>query len=118
MARSSIGWATASWRGGPKAARLTGSSPAKLADAALASVEAVFGKKVRSELAAAYAQDWMQDPHARGGYSYVLVGGEGAREELAAPLDDTIFFAGEATESEEAGTVASALRSRIRAARP
>lgn len=105
------------WAGGPKAARLTGSSPAKLIDAALASVESAFGKGIRAEFAAAYAQDWMQDPHARGGYSYVLVGGEGAREELAAPLDDTLFFAGEATDSEEAGTVAGALRSGIRAAR-
>jgi len=105
------------WAGGPKAARLTGSSPEKLIDAALASVESAFGKGIRAELAAAYVHDWMQDPHARGGYSYVLVGGEGAREELAAPLDDTIFFAGEATDSEEAGTVAGALRSGIRAAR-
>ena len=105
------------WAGGPKAARLTGSSTRKLVDAALASVESVFGKGVRGHLAAAYAQDWMRDPYSRGGYSYVLVGGEGAREELAAPLDDTIFFAGEATDSEEAGTVAGALRSGIRAAR-
>src|SRR5205085_7453692 len=100
-----------------KAARLSGSSPAKLVDAALTSVESVFGKGVRAELAGAYAHDWMQDTRARGGYSYVLVGGEGAREELATPLDDTIFFAGEATDSEEAGTVAGALRSGIRAAR-
>ena len=105
------------WAGGPKAARLSGSSPAKLVDAALTSVESVFGKDVRAEIAAAYAHDWMHDPRARGGYSYVLVGGEGAREELAAPLDDTIFFAGEATDSEEPGTVAGALRSGIRAAR-
>ena len=105
------------WAGGPKAARLTGSSRARLVDAALASVESVFGKGIRAEFAAAYAQDWMHDPHSRGGYSYVLVGGEDAREELATPLDDTIFFAGEATDSEEAGTVAGALRSGIRAAR-
>jgi len=105
------------WAGGPKAARLAGSSPRKLLDAALASVESVFGKGPRAELAATFAQDWMHDRHSRGGYSYVLVNGEGAREELAAPLDDTIFFAGEATDSEEAGTVAGALRSGIRAAR-
>ena len=104
------------WAGGPKATRLTGSSHAKLVDAALASVESIF-KGARAELAAAYVQDWMQDPHSCGGYSYVLVGGEGAREELATPLDDTVFFAGEATDSEEAGTVAGALRSGIRAAR-
>ncbi len=36
---------------------------------------------------------------------------------MPAPLDDTIFFAGEATDSEESGTVAGALRSGQRAAR-
>jgi monoamine oxidase len=105
------------WAGGPKAARLTGSSTRKLLDTALASLESVFGKGVRAELAAAYVQDWMQDPYSRGGYSYLLVGGKGAREELAAPIDETIFFAGEATDSEESGTVAGALRSGQRAAR-
>jgi len=65
--------------GGPKAARLSGSSTRKLVDAALASVESVFGKGPRAQLAAAYVQDWMQDPCSRGGYSYVLVNGKGAR---------------------------------------
>ena len=105
------------WAGGPKAARLTGSGTRKLVDAALASVEAMFGQGARALLSAAYAHDWMHDPFARGGYSYVLVGGMGAREELAAPLADTVFFAGEATESEEPGTVAGAIRSGQRAAR-
>jgi monoamine oxidase len=105
------------WAGGPKAARLTGSSPRKLVRAALASVESLFGKGPRALLAAACAQDWMHDPFSRGGYSYVLVGGMGAREALGAPLDDTVFFAGEATDSEEPGTVAAALRSGQRAAR-
>jgi len=103
------------WAGGPKAARLTGSPERKLIQAALASIESVFGKA--SGLAAAYVQDWHHDALSRGGYSYVLVNGEGAREELAAPIDDTIFFAGEATDSDEAGTVAGALRSGVRAAR-
>ena len=47
----------------------------------------------------------------------MLVGGEGAREELAAPLQDALYFAGEATDADEAGTVAGALRSGARAAR-
>ena len=105
------------WAGGPKAARLTGSPVRKLVDAALTSVESLFGNGPRALLAAAYVQDWMHDPYSRGAYSYVLVGGMGAREELAAPLAGTVFFAGEATESEEAGTVAAALRSGVRAAR-
>ena len=105
------------WAGGPKAARLSGKRDAVLVRAALASVVSVFGNVAQRELAAAYAHDWRADPHARGGYSYLRVNGEGAREALAAPLAGTVFFAGEATESEEPGTVAGALRSGIRAAR-
>jgi len=62
-------------------------------------------------------QDWQADPWSRTGYSYVRVGGAGAREELAAPVKETLFFAGEATDAEESGTVAGALRSGQRAAR-
>jgi len=105
------------WAGGPKAARLSGKREALLVRAALDSVVAIFGRVAERELAAAYAHDWRADPFARGGYSYLRVNGEGAREALAAPLAGTVFFAGEATESEEPGTVAGALRSGIRAAR-
>ncbi|MGQ0656039.1 MAG: flavin monoamine oxidase family protein [Betaproteobacteria bacterium] len=104
------------WAGGPKAAALTGLPAPALVDAALLSVERVFGKRARRLLAFAIAQDWEADPFSRGGYSYVLVGGKGAREELARPVADTLYFAGEATDSEEAGTVAGALRSGQRAA--
>jgi|SRR3954471_1962490 monoamine oxidase len=105
------------WAGGPKAARLSGKRDAVLVRAALDSVSAIFGRAAEGEIAAAYAHDWRADPHARGGYSYLRVNGEGAHEALAAPLAGTVFFAGEATESEEPGTVAGALRSGIRAAR-
>ena len=107
------------WAGGPKAARLTGSSRDALLAAALRSVGMVFGQEraLKAQLDAALVQDWQADPCSRGGYSYVRVGGEGARERLAEPLDDTLYFAGEATDVEEAGTVAGALRSGERAAR-
>jgi monoamine oxidase len=81
----------------------------------LRSVSSVFGRL--PPLMGAYVQDWQADRWSRGGYSYVLVGGAGAREELAAPLKDTLFFAGEATDREESGTVAGALRSGQRAAK-
>jgi monoamine oxidase len=103
------------WAGGPKAQKLTGREPRALLREALASVRAVFENKHQPD--AFLAQDWQADRFSRGGYSYVLVDGEGAREELARPLGDTVFFAGEATDSDEAGTVAGALRSGIRAAR-
>jgi monoamine oxidase len=103
------------WAGGPKAERLTGLDEYKLVRAAVSSVEAIFGHA--EGLAAAYVQDWQADPYSRGGYSYVLVGGDGARQALAEPLKDTLYFAGEATDADEAGTVAGALRSGLRAAK-
>jgi monoamine oxidase len=102
------------WAGGPKAARLTGSAERRLIRAALGSVESLLGNC--RGLAAAIVQDWQQDPLSRGGYSYLRVGGQGAREELAAPIDRRVFFAGEATDNDQAGTVAGALRSGRRAA--
>jgi monoamine oxidase len=47
-----------------------------------------------------------------------MVGGDDARQSLARPVDHTLFFAGEATDTgNEAGTVTGALTSGIRAAR-
>jgi monoamine oxidase len=105
------------WAGGPKAARLTGAPRRELVRAALASVRSLFRRDHKAELAAVYVHDWQQDPLSRGAYSYLRVAGAGAREELARPLDQTLFFAGEATDVQEAGTVAGALRSGRRAAR-
>ena len=87
---------------------------------ALSALELLFGSdiNVAALLEAYYWHDWQQDPHARGAYSYVLVGGGGARQALAAPLEDTLFFAGEATDTtDESGTVTGALESGVRAAR-
>ena len=103
------------WAGGPKAARLTGLPKKRLIQVALGSVRAALGRI--PPLQSALVQDWQADPYSRGGYSYVLVGGQGAREALRKPLEKTLFFAGEATDAEEAGTVAGALRSGERAAR-
>jgi monoamine oxidase len=102
------------WAGGPKAAALTGCSEKTLLGKAMESVRSVLGNT--DEPRAFLLHDWQADPFARGGYSYVKVGGTGAREELAAPLEDTLFFAGEATDVDQSGTVGGALASGIRAA--
>ncbi|MBI1964773.1 MAG: FAD-dependent oxidoreductase [Betaproteobacteria bacterium] len=105
------------WAGGPRAARLSGAGAPEIIRRAMESLKSVFGGRV-GRLEAAFVHDWQQDPYARGAYSYVAVGGEGARKTLAAPLRDALFFAGEATDFEgEHGTVAGALQSGIRAAR-
>jgi monoamine oxidase len=108
------------WLGGP---RVAGADPqgdaAHLAKQAVQSLDSLFGKQwdVADELEGVYYHDWQRDPFARGAYSYVGVGGSTAREELAAPVDGTLFFAGEATDTEgEAATVTGALHSGERAA--
>jgi monoamine oxidase len=103
------------WAGGPKAARLTGSPERTLLKQALASVRSVLPDV--QEPKAYLLHDWQADPFARGGYSYVKVGGTGAREKLATPLEGTLFFAGEATDTEQSGTVGGALASGMRAAK-
>jgi len=65
----------------------------------------------------AYYHDWQADPFARGAYSYVCVGGEGAEQELGRPIANTLFFAGEATDvTGHIGTVHGAIASGHRAA--
>jgi monoamine oxidase len=39
---------------------------------------------------------WLQDPWSRGSYSFALPGHADDRAVLAAPVDDRLFFAGEA----------------------
>ena len=103
------------WAGGPKAERLAHLDDAELIRRAVTSLHSIFGRV--DDLEAALVHDWRRDPYARGAYSYVMVGGAGAREALAAPLSDTLYFAGEATDSEESGTVGGALHSGLRAAK-
>ena len=57
------------------------------------------------------------DPYSRGAYSYLKAGAAQAQAQLAQPLAGRLFFAGEATDTEnESGTVTGALHSGIRAA--
>jgi monoamine oxidase len=107
------------WIGGPKAARLSTATTPDIVRRALESLSVIFGGRAVSEfqLEAAYLHNWQTDPFARGAYSYIKVGGSAARRSLAEPLADTLFFAGEATDSEgEAATVTGALQSGERAA--
>ena len=107
------------WAGGPKADALAGRDEASLTACALDDLRVLFGNDPdpQSELEAVYTHDWQADPYARGAYSYVASGGERARALLAQPVDDILFFAGEATSpASEAGTVAGAFQTGERAA--
>lgn len=107
------------WAAGPAAARLAGASEGDLVRTALECLAAMFAGSAAAgcaELESFYVHDWQADPFACGAYSHVAAGGGGARELLARPLDDTLFFAGEAAATDgESGTVAGALSSAQRA---
>jgi monoamine oxidase len=69
-------------------------------------------RELRELLVAAYHHDWNGDRLSRGAYSYTPAGMTGAGSELSKPVQKTLFFAGEATNSQgEQGTVHAALMS-------
>jgi monoamine oxidase len=59
---------------------------------------------------------WGADPFARGSYSYALPEEADKRAVLAAPVDDRLFFAGEACSSHDFSTAHGAYRTGIAAA--
>lgn len=107
------------WIGGPKAQQLSAEADARVVQHAMESLSTVFPRHgAQIELEAAYLHNWQTDPFSRGAYSYPLAGAGNAREKLAEPLAETLYFAGEATDTEnEAATVTGALQSGERAAR-
>ncbi|HEU4643265.1 MAG TPA: NAD(P)/FAD-dependent oxidoreductase [Gemmatimonadaceae bacterium] len=108
------------WVGGPRAAALSGQPRDVIIARAVESVRSLFDGRVDVErlLEEAHHHDWTRDARSRGAYSWVTVGGIGARRRLAEPVEGTLFFAGEAADSSgEASTVAGAITSGERAAR-
>jgi monoamine oxidase len=106
------------WAGGPAATALSGRPPEQIARRALTSLARVLDADTLPPAAQAWrVVDWARDPFAAGAYSWVPVGAGAAPAVLAAPVADTLFFAGEATQIGGAGgTVHGALGTGYRAA--
>lgn len=109
------------WAAGPAAEAMLKLSDAdrlrlaleSLANAFRLSPEVLADWLVHHELA-----DWQKEPFVRGGYVYAPVGAVDAPKILAAPVDDTLYFAGEATNTDgREGTVDGAVDTGLRAAR-
>jgi monoamine oxidase len=79
-------------------------------------VAEVFGHDIRKQGMRSIATAWTTDPWTRGSYSCALPGHAHQRVELARPLDDRLFFAGEATTVGDHACCHGAYRSGIRAA--
>jgi monoamine oxidase len=99
------------WSGGPNATRIVARTTDEVLRPALASLSELFGKgrNYRRLLEGVYWHDWQNDPYSCGAYSYSGVGGGAARKQLARPLEQTLFFAGEALDAEESSAVGGAL---------
>src|SRR5437868_4928597 len=108
------------WAAGPNAAAHTGRSQDAIINSAVRALARILEfdeSKLRRQLTGTYAHDWQEDPFSRGAYSYASVGGIAAARALAAPVAETLYFAGEATNFEGYnGTIHGAMATGFRAA--
>jgi len=102
------------------AERLSGQSQSFVVEKALQTLHRLLGVSVpelETLFAHAYCHDWQSDPFSKGAYTYGQVGGDGMEEALGRPIENTLFFAGEATDAGgHNGTVHGAIASGERAA--
>ena len=100
------------WAGGPGAA----SDP----QAALRTLAQLFQmplSRVEEQYEAKHWHDWASDEWSRGAYSYVRAGGLASLEWFSQPVEETLYFAGEHTDTTgNWGTVHGAIASGLRAA--
>jgi monoamine oxidase len=108
------------WVGGPTATALAELESETIADRALEGLATQLDVERRwlDELVVEHwYHDWERDLYARGAYSYGLANGIDAPRALGAPVNRTLFFAGEATDPDgRSGTVHGAIASGRRAA--
>jgi monoamine oxidase len=102
--------------GGKLAAELERAGPDAMAEFARDELAQLFGNDIRRRVALLAASHWVADPFARGSYSYALPGHAGDRARLAAPVDDRLFFAGEACSPDYFSTAQGAYLTGVAAA--
>lgn len=93
------------WMAGPDATKYKDASDDELLDMAILSLSNVFKidkKNIVDGIVMSKVYNWPADPFTRGAYSYYKVETMGAPEKLAEPINNTVFFAGEALYSGDA----------------
>lgn len=92
-------------------------SDEELVEQLLVGLRVCFGDAVTTPIASRVTR-WGRDPYAKGAYAHIPVGATGAfYDELAAPLEQRVFFAGEATARDNPATAHGAYESGVREAR-
>ncbi|MGD9838531.1 MAG: flavin monoamine oxidase family protein [Afipia sp.] len=103
--------------GGRYARELEDAGEGAMAATAIDEIVGLLGSNYRRKLTPLGASRWSRDPFARGSYSHALPGHADKRAVLAAPVNDRIFFAGEATSPDFFTTAHGAQQSGVRAAK-
>ena len=103
--------------GGKFARSLEDEGDGAIAAASIDEIAGFLGNDFRRKLKPLRESRWALDPFARGSYSHALPGHAGKRAVLAAPVDNRLFFAGEATSPHFFSTAHGARDSGERAAR-
>ncbi|CAI9757961.1 unnamed protein product [Fraxinus pennsylvanica] len=92
-------------------------SPSDHVTYALVVLRKIFGEERVLDPVASVVTDWGRDPYSYGAYSYVAVGSSGEDYDiLGRPVENCLFFAGEATCKEHPDTVGGAMMSGLREA--
>ena len=108
------------WSAGSHADKLLGLPKPVILKRALEDLSRLTGhasEDLKSLVEAAYFHNWHDDPFAGGAYSYVPAGALHHRKALEQPVENTLFFAGEATElNGHAATVHGAVATGYRVA--
>lgn len=97
--------------GGSFGWELSRAGEAAAVDFALGELEKLFGGEARRRFVRGRLTQWAADPFTLGGYSAAAPGRAAARIELARPVGERIFFAGEAVAGPYTATVGGAFMS-------
>jgi len=101
------------WLGGAATQSMKEATPEEILAEAIRSVAYIFKEtesSINSRLMAWRVANWNSNPYYLGAYSYTTVDAEEYRKVLGKPVEDTVFFAGEAIyEGSARGTVEAAL---------
>jgi monoamine oxidase len=103
--------------GGRFASHLTRAGQKAATGYVLDRVAAVFGNDIRKRFVRAIVSAWDTDPWVLGAYASVKPGHFGARDALAMPVEDRLFFAGEAVGMPMVATCGGAYWSGLQAVR-
>ncbi len=90
--------------GGTLAAQLEAGGVPAFVDFAIAELVGLLGSDFARRVKPLHLHPWGVDPFSRGSYSYALPGKADCRRTLAAPVDDRLFFAGEACSASDFST--------------